>query len=101
MKKSSVVTLTLLAAAALVASRGCNRPTEVRDCVDENRRIVDNSWCDQPSSYYGGHYYWMYGGNSGGRAGDTVFGGSATPTPGVSAITRGGFGGSATGSGGE
>jgi hypothetical protein len=39
----------------------------------------------------------MYGGSSGGRIGDTVFGGSATPSSGAS-IVRGGFGTSMGGS---
>lgn len=100
MKKSSTVTLTILAAMASLATTGCTR-SEVRDCVDQNRRIVDDNLC-QPyrgNGYAGGGYYWMYGGRSGGRIGDSVVGGATTPTPGTSAVSgrsvsRGGFGSS-------
>jgi hypothetical protein len=98
MKKSSRVRLTLLAAVALAAGSGCQK-TEVRDCVDQDRRIVDDSLCQgQPTNNTGGHFfYWMYGGNSGGRFGDTVVGGSTTPAAGAQAVTRGGFGSSGAG----
>ncbi len=98
MKKSSSVTLGLLTAVAMMATTGCNRRTEVRDCIDQNRQIVDERLCQQQDEQrqrgYGGAmpYYWMYGGSSGGRVGDTVVGGSTSPTPGVGAVSRGGFG---------
>lgn len=100
MKKSSSITLGLLAAVAMAVTTGCRR-TEVRDCVDQNNRIVDEKFCkgqqpqqQQSTSHGGGFvpYYWMYGGSSGGRIGDTVIGGRNTPTPGMRAVTRGGFG---------
>jgi len=102
MKKSSSITLGLLAAAALMATTGCSRRTEVRECVDKDHRIVEPALCQQQEEnrqrggYMGGYYpyLWHYGGSSGGRLGDAVMGGSSTPTPGMSAVTRGGFGSS-------
>ncbi len=103
MKKSSSVTLTLLAAVAALSTTACSR-TEVRDCVDQNRRIVDDRYCEQNGSTTGGHagggfmpYYWLYNGSSGGRVGDSVVGGALAPTPGAKAVSgrsvsRGGFG---------
>jgi hypothetical protein len=101
MKKSSSITLTLLAAAASLSMSACKR-TEVRDCVDQNHRIVDDRYCDQQGgrgTYVPGGmmpYYWLYGGRSGGRVGDSVFGGSTTSMPGARAVSgrvsRGGFG---------
>ncbi len=95
MKKSSNVTLGLLAAVAMIATSGCSRRTEVRDCVDENKRIVEDWRCGQgrPTGYAGAWpYYWMYGGRAGGHLGDTVVGGSTSPTAGAHSVSRGGFG---------
>ncbi len=95
MKKSSEVTLGLLAAVAMAASTGCSRKAEVRDCVDQDKRIVDSRLCEQgrPAGYAGvWPYYWMYGGSSGGRIGDAVVGGRTSPSPGAHAVSRGGFG---------
>jgi hypothetical protein len=100
MKKCSSITLGLLAAAALVATTGCNRRTEVQDCIDQDRHIVDSALCDQQdearrNGYIGRFpYYWNYGGSAGGHLGDVVYGGSASPTSGFSAVSRGGFGSS-------
>jgi hypothetical protein len=101
MKKSSSVTLTLLAAVAALATTACSR-TEVRDCVDQNRRIVDDRKCEQRGGggyVSGGYlpYYWLYSGRSGGRIGDMVVGGSTAPRAGVRSVSgrsvsRGGFG---------
>jgi len=100
MKKSSSITLGLLAAAALLATTGCSRRTQVRDCIDKDRRLVEPGLCQQQDEmrnrpgYVGGYYpyLWHYGGSSGGRLGDAVMGGSPTLSPGYSAVTRGGFG---------
>lgn len=102
MKKSSSVTLTLLAAVAALATTGCTKK-ETRNCIDQNNRIIEDRYCEQQpvTGYYGGSYpyYWRYGGSSGGHIGDLVFGGSSTPTPGRTAVSgsvsRGGFGSSA------
>lgn len=99
MRKSSSVTLTLLAAAAALVTSGCTK-TELSNCVDENNHIVDDYHCQSHSG--GGnvaYYHWLYHGSSGGHLGDTVFGGAVTPTPGVEAVSgfsvsRGGFGSS-------
>ena len=100
MKKSSSITLGLLAAAAMMVTTGCSRRTEVRDCIDKDRRLVEPALCEQQEEmrrrpgYGGGYspYIWHFGGSSGGRLGDMVVGGNPTPTPGVSTVTRGGFG---------
>lgn len=111
MKKSSQVTLGLVASMAL-AFTGCSRRgAERRDCVDEQNHIVGEQNCanaeDRRSHGYVGYlpYRWTYGGRTGGRIGDTVFEGNPRPGMGVSAgrggstfgspsgTTRGGFGG--------
>ena len=105
MKKSSQITLGLVASVAMAFTVGCRRSTQAQNCVAADNRIVADSWCDEsderqrsnPGMYY--PYHWMYGGSSGGRLGDTVFNGSPTPTPGV-AISRGGFGSSMKGASG-
>lgn len=107
MKKSSAISLTLLTAVAALATSSCAKK-EVRDCVDQNNRIVEDRFCDerngqsQPMSGYPGGflpYYWRYGGSSGGHIGDAVIGGGTSPTPGTRAVSgrsvsRGGFGSS-------
>ncbi|HEX4006964.1 MAG TPA: hypothetical protein VHX60_12385 [Acidobacteriaceae bacterium] len=109
MRKSRAVPLTLLTAAALAASPGCDdRPTEVRHCVDSQNHIVSDDRCDHPSVYAGsygpGGYRYLYGGASGGRTGDTVVGASDTPEAGARVVSgetegvvRGGFGGEGEG----
>jgi hypothetical protein len=107
MRKSREVPLTLLATVALAAGSGCSHPREVRNCVDAQGRIVPDSVCE---THHGGMvpFFFLYGGRSGGRFGDTVIGGRATPTAGAniysgesgrvigrgssSAAVRGGFG---------
>lgn len=110
MRKSRTVPLTLLAAAALAASTGCDdRPREVSNCVDSQNHIVSDQKCEHPAFYGGfygpGSFHYIYGGASGGHMNDTVIGGSLTPAPGAevvsgeTGIVRGGFGGG--GEGGE
>jgi hypothetical protein len=94
MRRSSAVPLTLLALAAAFAT-GCQ--DEPRHCVDAQGRIVADTSCSGSTSGGRGFHY-IYGGSSGGRIGDTVVGGSATPSDGVS---RGGFGGGSGDAGGE
>jgi len=105
MRKSQSVSLTLLAAAAISASTGCDSaPSQVRNCVDAQNHIVPDSRCDHPAPAGGGMapvgYRYTYGGASGGRIGDTVVGGSIEPEAGArvvsgesGAVVRGGFGG--------
>ena len=98
MRKSTAVPLTLLATLAAFAT-GCHTP-ETRNCVDAQGRIVPDSNCSNPTGATGFRY--IYSGSSGGRVGDTVVGGSTTPSE--SGVSRGGFGdhGSvAAGEGGE
>jgi hypothetical protein len=77
MRKSQEVPLTLLAVVAL-SMTACR--DKHRDCVDAQNHLVSDSGCRAGGS--GGHY--IYGGSSGGHAGDAVVGGS---------VSRGGFGG--------
>lgn len=92
MRKSSEVPITILAALALFTT-GCR--DEVQNCVDAQGHIVPDSSCQSPPA--GAAYHYIYGGSSGGHIGDTVFGGSTTPSSG---IFRGGFG-HGDGDGGE
>jgi hypothetical protein len=106
MKRSAQVTAPLLAAAALSLLTGCRRP-EMQRCVDENNKVVDDSFCknqpNQPQQRPDGHggflpllipYHYYYGGWGGYGLGSQVGGGSYSPTPGRSYTTRGGFGSS-------
>jgi hypothetical protein len=103
MKRSAQVTAPLLAAAALAITTGCNR--QMQRCVDEHNNVVDESFCkNQPGEQQspdgrGGFiplypYRYYYGGWGGYGIGTTVGGGSYTPAPGASYVTRGGFGSS-------
>jgi len=91
MKKSSTVTLGLVASAAVVLL-GCQ---QTQRCVNSASQVVDDFYCDEsrPSSYRN-FYRWYYGGYGTGR-GAYVHGGSLTPGVGTSSssgVSRGGFG---------
>jgi hypothetical protein len=112
MKKSRLVSLELTSAMAVILV-GCDessQPTrrEVQRCVDQNRHVVGDEYCQQQPAPPGGAppggvpYHWYYGG-SGYYPGETASGGYETPTPGYSAmrpsepgfedtVVRGGFG---------
>lgn len=96
MRKSKEVPITLLAAFALFAT-AC-RDAETRNCVDAQGRIVSDAECQTHSSSSPGTFHYIYGGSSGGHMGDTVIGGSITPSSG---IFRGGFGHGGGEGGGE
>jgi hypothetical protein len=110
MKRSTQVATPLLAATALVLLTGCREP-QMKRCVDENNKIVDQSFChDQNQSQQpqnnttvpipGFHFY--YGGSGSFDPGTIATGGSLTPTSGISYSTvRGGFGSSFGGGEGE
>jgi len=116
MKRSSQVAAPLLAAAAMAMLAGCKQP-EMQRCVDENNKVVNDSFCHQTGQQqrpdgHGGfifvpmQYHYYYGGYGGYAPGSVVGGGSYTPAPGHSYSTtaRGGFGSSFSGghgSGGE
>jgi len=116
MKRSTQVAAPLLAAAAMAMLAGCKQP-EMQRCVDENNKVVDDSFCHQTGQQqrpdgHGGFifvpmpYHYYYGGYGGYGLGSVVGGGSYTPAPGHSYSTtaRGGFGSSFSGghgSGGE
>jgi hypothetical protein len=90
MRRSREIQLTLLASLALTSLTACR--DEPQRCVDAQSRLLPDSYCHTGSGYaYTGAHY-VYGGSSGGRVGDAVVG---------SSVSRGGFGGSAEGSGGE
>lgn len=119
MRRSATITLTILTGIALAA---CDEPQEeIKHCVDENGVVQDEAVCadagaegptgpiDPQHPHVGStHFFWYYGG--GYRApltpGTRVTGGSYTPSPGrvyspPSTITRGGFGSTGHGFGGE
>ncbi|HEY6413057.1 MAG TPA: hypothetical protein VIX42_05190 [Edaphobacter sp.] len=119
MKRSTKVAAPLLASAALAILAGCRKP-EMQRCVDEQNRVVDDSFCaNQPAqqqqqqriSSGGGFiplipiYHYYYGGWGGYGLGSVVGGGSYTPSAGRSyathsgVTTRGGLGSSYSGGG--
>lgn len=121
MKRSLQVSAPLLAATALTLLSGCRQP-EMKRCVDENNKVVDESFCKNApglqgngqsngnNGYRGGlgggmmffPYRYYYGGGGGYGLGSSVFGGSITPLAGhsySSSTTRGGFGSTHGGSG--
>jgi len=109
MRRSSHVAAPLLAAAALSLLTGCRKP-EMQRCVDENNKVVDDSFCaNQPQTQqrpdgHGGFipfiplYHYYYGGWGGFGLGSLAGGGSYSPDPSRSYVnrsgvtTRGGFG---------
>ncbi|RSL16658.1 hypothetical protein EDE15_2179 [Edaphobacter aggregans] len=114
MKRSTQVAAPLLAAAALAITTGCQKP-QMQRCVDENNKVVDDSFCanqpQQPNQQQqpraGGGilpfirlYHYYYGGWGGYGLGSVVGGGSNTPDPSTTyatrsgVTTRGGFGSS-------
>ena len=108
----------LLASVALTLLTACRQP-EMQRCVDEQNRVVPDSFCSAPgqSQNLNGHpgggfglipmYRFYYGGAGGYGIGSTVSGGGYTALSGrsyatsrTSATSRGGFGGT-HGGGGE
>jgi len=76
---------------------GCHENPETRNCVDANGRVVSDTRCEDAGLYSSYHY--VYGGSSGGNWGDSVVGGSTTPSSG-SGASFGGFGHASGGEGG-
>lgn len=113
MRKTKEIKLTLVATLAIAFAGGCRRTTEVRNCIDDQGRIVPDQKCDSSVPRGGGAggfgYHYIYGARSGQRIGDMVYGGRAEPSWGskvvsgeTGSIVRGGFGrGGARGGGGE
>ncbi len=101
MKRSTQVATPLLAATALALLTGCREP-QMQRCVDENNKIVDQSFCRdqdrQPQNNSITHiptFHYYYGGYGGFDPGTIATGGSLTPVSGISySTTRGGFGSS-------
>jgi hypothetical protein len=117
MKRSLNVTAPLLATAALSLLAACKRQPEMQRCVDENNRVVDQSFCKNlppaPANGVSGGAYipypspyrYYYGGGGGYGTGSVVTGGDYAPITGhsysaTSGTARGGFG-SSHGGGGE
>ena len=123
MRRSAIVLAPLLASTAVALLAGCDS-TEPKRCVDEQNHVVDPKFCSalangqqtvqgNPANmggyYLNGifypHIFRYYYGGSGGGFGSIVSGGSYAPIAGHSysfgGTSRGGFGGSFGGGGGE
>jgi hypothetical protein len=108
MKRSTQVATPLLAATALALLTGCRDP-QMQRCVDENNKVVDQSFChdqnQQPQNDTTVHiptFRYYYGGSGSFDPGTIATGGSLAPLSGVSySTTRGGFGSSFGGGEGE
>ena len=107
MRRSAQVAAPLLAAAALTLLTSCRQQQpEMQRCVDENNRVVADTFCQQPGSpgspypYGYGYrvpYRFYYGGGGGYGLGSPVFGGGYSSLSGhtyssPSSTVRGGFG---------
>jgi hypothetical protein len=117
MRRSAQVIAPLLASTAALLLTGCG--PEMQRCVDQQNHVVDSSFCknlptQQPVQQQNGSsipyvpplYDYYYGGGGGYGLGTAVYGGSYTPEDGHSysltnGTSRGGFGGSFSGDGGE
>lgn len=102
MRKTTSIHLSFVLAVA-GALTACEK-TEVRRCVDNQNRVVEDTNCanQQAGPTFHPIYFWHYGGVSGPSRGDTVVGGSRMATPGaraVSPVSRGGFGSIGAGAG--
>jgi len=96
-RRSRAVNITLLSALAAMAS-SCEEG-DVKRCMDNQGRVVDESRCANAPSHGGGTgmYFWAFGGHGGTTPGSTVSGYSRSPIAGRSyatphTISRGGFG---------
>lgn len=118
MRRSQTVAAPILASAAVALLTAC-RSTQPERCVDETGKVVDPKFCQglpdgstntrNSGDYVNGvfiphtyRYYYGYGGGFG----SYVSGGSYTPSAGTSysvssGTSRGGFGSSFSGSGGD
>lgn len=76
MRKSGSLPVRILASIA-EALVGPSELSESRFCVDEDGKIVPNSFCE--SSQLGTRFHWIYGGSSRGQVGDAVEGGGGEP----------------------
>ena len=76
MKKSAIVDLAILGAAA-IAITGCDNKAQVQTCVDQNNVVQDDRNCEQSDQLkaqyaqipprpvpYWWYYHWVYGGTS-------------------------------------
>lgn len=99
MKKSKQINIVFLSALAISLLPACEEGGEVKHCVDETDKVVEEHNCTTTSGTppIMPHYRWYYGGNTILSPGTRVVGGSYTPAPGKSysppsTISRGGFG---------
>lgn len=123
MRRSAIVLAPLLASTAVALPAGCDS-TEPKRCVDEQNHVVDPKFCaalpngqqtvqgtpGNMGGYYTNgifypHIFRYYYGGIGLGFGSVVSGGSYSPVPGhiysFSGTSRGGFGSSFGGGGGE
>jgi hypothetical protein len=116
MRRSSQIIAPLLASTAALLLSGCG--PEMQRCVDQQNHVVDPSFCKNlpaqqsvqqqngPLLPYTPIYRYYYGGGGSYGFGSTVYGGSYSPEAGQSysftnGTSRGGFGESFSGGGGE
>lgn len=104
MKKSTRVTLVFLSSLAAAFMNGCGGSddgdwVEAKRCVDNNDKVVEDQFCDQPAQSHSSttHYYRHYYGGSGYYPGDVAYGGGYQARQGASYVSssrvpRGGFG---------
>src|SRR4051812_20663193 len=108
-KRSAQIEISFVSLVAAAALTGCNPQAayhrDWQQCVDRNNVVVEDRFCDQspPGAGFAPYYHWWYSPRPY-YAGQTVFGGYASPRPSMSvarsSVSRGGFGSSAHGSGG-
>jgi hypothetical protein len=113
MRRSAQVIAPLLASSAALLLTGCS--PDMQRCVDQQNRVVDPSFCKNlptqqqrsgSSLPYIPLYRYYYGGGGSYGFGSTVYGGSFSAEGGhsystTSGTSRGGFGHSFSGGGGE
>lgn len=110
MKRSKEVPAALVIGIAAALLTGCSSPREVRRCLDDQGRPIDDRYCDSPRRYpyrgIGGAVFLPRYGYGGSLRNGRVSGYTPSPsgradvvTPGGRTIQRGGFGSSGRSSG--
>lgn len=67
-KVKSVISTTILAAAAGLALAGCGEEDRDVYCVDGDNNVVDEDLCDDAGNVHGGGSYFFFVGNLGGNS---------------------------------
>src|SRR5437867_2224614 len=112
-RRSRSIEIGFVSMVAAAAISGCNSQAayhrDWQQCVDQGNVVVEDQFCDQYSRGGGvsgiQYYHWWYAARPYYR-GETIIGGYAAPRANMevaraSGTTRGGFGSSAHGGGGE